>query len=375
MKILLVSNMYPSKEFPAYGIFVKNFVEICEENHVLVDKIVLYKSTNTINKLLNYLLYYFKIIFAVLFKQYDWVYVHYAGQNSLPFYLLTRIKKFPLIFNVHGSDVIAEKKVHQILAWFTKKVLIKCQKVVVPSEYYKHIVEATFQVNPNYIDVFPSSGINETIFYPRDKQATREELGLPKTGKQIIGYVGRIEYGKGWDVLLQSIKLLNDQEAIHPNSHQFIFIGEGKELRSFLDMVKDLNLNDYVRQINAIPQQSLVHYYNSFDLFCFPTKRKSESLGLVGIEALACGVPVIASDYAAPKYYIENGYNGFKFQVDSPTELAKSINLYLHLSEEEKKQMSKNSVDSSVPYQKNSIASTLINEVLNRQVIVEQNRG
>ena len=74
-----------------------------------------------------------------------------------------------------------------------------------------------------------------------------------------------------------------------------------------------------------LSQKELANIYNILDLFIFPTERASESLGLVAIEAMACGCPVIASDYAAPKYYIENDYNGYKFEKGNYEELATFI--------------------------------------------------
>ncbi|MED4224253.1 glycosyltransferase family 4 protein [Neobacillus cucumis] len=363
--ILLVSNMYPSEEFPAYGVFVKNFVDICEESDFSISKIVMYKNTNSIIKLYNYLIYYIKILMAVLFKNYDIIYVHYGGQNSIPFYFLTKLKKINLIYNLHGSDVFAEKKVHEILLNITRRVIKRSNKIVVPSEYYKNVVSEIFEVSKDNIYIYPSSGVNENIFYPKDKAIARKNIGIdPNLDIRIIGYVGRIDFGKGWDVLLDSIKILHNKKVINPSDYKFIFIGDGKELYNFQEKVKKLDLEKYIVSVQSISQSLLCDYYNSFDMFCFPTKRKSESLGLVGIEALACGIPVIASDFAAPKFYIKNGYNGVKFELNSSEELAKCIEKYINLNPNEKEIISKNCIETSKPYLKKSISYKLVNDIL-----------
>lgn len=68
---------------------------------------------------------------------------------------------------------------------------------------------------------------------------------------------------------------------------------------------KRLNVEENLIRFDLLPQEELVSIYNVSDAFIFPTRREGESLGLVAIEAMACGTPVIASDFAAPKYYVQ----------------------------------------------------------------------
>lgn len=68
MKILLISNMYPSKDFPSYGVFVKNTEQILLDNGVSVDKAVMTKRTGKLGKLVGYASHYLKIIASGLTK-------------------------------------------------------------------------------------------------------------------------------------------------------------------------------------------------------------------------------------------------------------------------------------------------------------------
>ncbi|WKB35549.1 glycosyltransferase [Terrilactibacillus sp. S3-3] len=109
MKMLLVSNMYPSKKAPNYGVFVKNTEQLLRGAGIDVETIVLRKQFHKSTKLLRYTAYYMKIIALPFLRHYDLVYVHYAAQNAWPVLFLKKLKKnLAVVVNVHGSDVVPE---------------------------------------------------------------------------------------------------------------------------------------------------------------------------------------------------------------------------------------------------------------------------
>ena len=74
-----------------------------------------------------------------------------------------------------------------------------------------------------------------------------------------------------------------------------------------------------------VSQKELVNIYNSLDLFVLPTYRKSESLSLVGLEAMSCEIPVLAAENYGPTDYVINNKNGFFFKPQDSKMLAKKI--------------------------------------------------
>ena len=76
-KILLLSNMYPSKRYPHYGIFVRNTEKILNENDYEVIKVVMEKEDRKFLKFWSYFIYFFKSLYMLLFKTNDYVYIHY----------------------------------------------------------------------------------------------------------------------------------------------------------------------------------------------------------------------------------------------------------------------------------------------------------
>lgn len=329
MKIFLLSNMYPSKSDPLYGVFVKNFRENLEKEKLVFSAVsVIYgRKAHIFSKLLAYIKLYFSAGFNFVFKKYDIIYVHYMSLNTplLAFLLFLFKNKKPLVMNVHGDDVTAsEGKKIDIL---NKYVLKRTALVVVPSSYFKELVLNNYPfLTQKQVFVSPSGGVNSNIFYP----IARAKNELP-----ILGMVSRIDAGKGWDDLLKALKSLKSKNIVF----NAVIAGIGPEEEKMKAMLQDFDLCDEVEYLGPIRQDKLIHLYTKIDVLIFPTKREAESLGLVGLEAMSCGVPVIGGNIAGLKTYIDDGKNGILFEPGSVPALVQSIEEYLNLSVSQKSEM------------------------------------
>lgn len=359
MRVLLVSNMYPDKENPQYGVFVKNSEDILVKNNIETDRIVVTKEKNKFFKILAYIKFYFYSFIKSLFGKYDFIYVHYLSHSSFGIIIAKLIKpSIKIIANAHGSDIVPENRKQELFSGITKQILKSSYKVIVPSNYYKNLVNKKFNTNLEKIYVFPSGGVDNNIFKPLDnKSQLKESLGLDKAFSY-IGFIGRLEYKKGWDVLLDAINILKSKEELI--NYKFIFVGNGKEQRTFEEKIKEYNLESKIIHYNFLEHKKLKDLYNCLDLFCFPTMREGESLGLVGIEALACGITVIASNFAGPKDYVFNGENGYLFEKGNSIELSNKIIKFINLNEEEKAIMRRNAFESSKKFWQSNVEEILI---------------
>lgn len=350
MKILVISNMYPSDEAPNYGTFVRNFCIQLEQLNIDYDKVVMTKKSKKVVAIFSYLFYYIRIFLTVLFRTYDLIYVHYASHSAIPLLLLNKIKKNVIYTNVHGGDVIPQTNMQIKMQKYAKRLLKISSKIVVPSRYFKALMIEMYNIPENKIYIYPSAGVNKAIFYPYSEQ---EKKGISIKNKKIngtfkyIGYVGRIENGKGWDTFLKALKILKNRDNFEKK--RAIVVGMGNQYNEFLNMINEFGLSDDIILVEALPQNKLSDIYNVLSIFCFPTKL-NESLGLVALEALACSVPVIASDFAAPKEYIIDGYNGYKFEKGNQEELANKIDEFFKLSIEETKQIQRNAYKTGAKY-------------------------
>lgn len=332
--------MFPDEKHPSYGVFVKQFCEQLQEMGIDYTLSVMYKADDKISKLFNYVCFYFKTLLKAIFGSYDIIYVHYPSYSAAPLQWVSRIKKYILFTNLHGSDVIPENRKHEKMQKYTRWAVGHSQKIVVPSEYFKNIVATKYAVNKNHIVVYPSGGVNSSVFNNKEENLVtsfKKQNGLD-INKATVGIAGRISKGKGWDTFSFAVKKLIDQEV----DANYWIVGEGDENRELNRVLKELMIEDKVIWTKRLlPQDELALFFNACDYFVFPTKREGESLGLVGVEAMACGTPVIASDFAAPKYYVIDGVNGFKFEKGNSDNLYKTIMRALRLEEEEKEKLSK----------------------------------
>ena len=115
-------------------------------------------------------------------------------------------------------------------------------------------------------------------------------------------------------------------------------------------MIKDLKLEDYLEIRNMVSQEELINIYNSLDVFVFPTYTKCESLGLVGLEAMACEVLVTASDKYGPTSYLVDNKNGLFFEQKNSEDLKDKILKLLKLNQEEEKKMKTKARETAIKY-------------------------
>lgn len=148
-------------------------------------------------------------------------------------------------------------------------------------------------------------GIDVEHFVPGDSTLLRQSLGL--CGKKIIVSVGRLVHRKGQDRLIESMPAIIAQV---PQVH-LLFVGEGPHKKRLIELVKKHRLEEYVTFIGRIHYGDLPRYFCLGDIFAMPSRSRFfglevEGLGIVYLEASACGVPVIAgASGGAPDAVIE----------------------------------------------------------------------
>jgi len=341
MKILVISNMYPSRKDPVYGTFVESFVnQLTSLNGEKDTKTVVLKgrSSNSLCKYGKYLIFYIRIIINLIINNYDLIYVHTITYPIPPIRIARLFKILPLVFNVHGGDVITRSKTATKLKHKSIPLLREAKLIVSPSFYFKEILLKEFDfLCEEKIFVSPSGGIDSSFY--------NSSISKKQDNTFTVGYVSRIDEAKGWDIFIKAVSILIKNNI----GVKAIIAGRGNQTSIMNKMIAELSLNDYIEYIGPIPYNNLPQVYSLLDLFVFPTEL-NESLGLVGLEAMACKVPVIGSNIGGLKDYIIPNYNGFFFNVGNYNDLANKIITYISLSTEEKKIIENNAYKTALTY-------------------------
>jgi phosphatidylinositol alpha-1,6-mannosyltransferase len=167
-------------------------------------------------------------------------------------------------------------------------------------------------------------GIDTDHFSPVDARQLREELGL--TDKRVIVSVGRLVHRKGQDVLIEAMPAIITEV---PEAH-ILMIGEGP-YRSYLEnRVKALGLQERVTFIGRIQYADLPKHICAGDLFVMPSRSRLaglevEGLGIVYLEASACGLPVIAGNSGGAPDAVLEGETGLVVDGTSKADVAAAV--------------------------------------------------
>lgn len=346
--------MYPSNKYPSYGVFIKNIKELLEKQDVeIVAQSSIYGRTeNKLKKVINYISLYFSFVYNLIFKKFDNAYVHFFGFYSIVMIYLLKLLNKKVIVNIHGTDLLGTSSLTYKLQ---KRVLNKIDLIVIPSKYFRSkLMEKFPNINESKIYVYPSGGINTGVFYPQDKPKLRSKHNL--NNNFTVGYVSHINNNKGWYEFLHATEKF--KKEVDENV-QIIIVGTGQNEKEFEKELVKLSINENTTRYQKLTQIELSEVFNLLDLYIFPTKREDESLGLVGLEAMACGIPVIGSNIAGVPSYLEDEKEGYLVRVGDVEDIYEKICKYYNLGEDDKNTMQQNALDKAYQYEANNVTKLL----------------
>jgi D-inositol-3-phosphate glycosyltransferase len=178
--------------------------------------------------------------------------------------------------------------------------------LVVSTADERRILADTYGVEDDRVAVI-MPGVDLDTFHLRRKQAARRALG--RTDQRLFAVVGRLERLKGVDLAIRAVAELAED---HPEARLLVIGGDGGEpgeADRLRGLVAELGLERQVEFCGPLPQSRLSLVYAASDACLLPSY--TESFGLVGLEAEACGTPVIASQAAGLAAVVRDGETGF----------------------------------------------------------------
>lgn len=216
-----------------------------------------------------------------------------------------------------------------------------------------HIAASSFSKKALHFNNVPEENI---LFCPYGVDVNKNidfKKQLTNFEKLEVLFVGEINQRKGIAQILESAKLLKNKDV------EFNLIGMGKEYKSYLYT----NYDDTVNFMGRVSYEVLIEQYTSNHIFIFPSM--GEGFGLVLLEAMAAGLPVIASRNCVGPDLIKNGYNGFLIDAGSTEQLTEHI-LWFKNNQDRLKEMSENARETVDNYSWEKYEKNLVENLSNK---------
>jgi D-inositol-3-phosphate glycosyltransferase len=203
--------------------------------------------------------------------------------------------------------------------------VVGCSDVLVANaaEERRQLIEL-YGADPDRIEII-APGVDRALFRPGPKAGARDAIGL--SDDPLLLFVGRIQPLKGVDIAVGALAELQDPSA------RLMIVGgasgiEGSsEVRRIEQLIDDLGLTDRVLFVPPQPHYALSTYYRAADVVVMPSR--SESFGLVALEAAACGRPVVAAAVGGLRTLVDDGVSGYLLEERDPVAYAKRIDQIL----------------------------------------------
>ncbi|MCI0610783.1 MAG: glycosyltransferase [Anaerolineae bacterium] len=213
-----------------------------------------------------------------------------------------------------------------------KQVLRRADRVVVATVAELTQLRFLYKANGNMVVIPP--GVDVSHFYPIPADEAKMYVGLKPEDRMVL-FVGRIEPLKGVDTLIQAMSYLQLKEKNRP-VHLAIIGGDpaaspeemSAEMARLQKLCDDLAVGQTVVFLGKRDQDKLPYYYSAAQLVVMPSHY--ESFGMVALEAMACGTPVIASEVGGLAYLVRDGETGFTIPDQEPEELCDKISWLLN---------------------------------------------
>ncbi|MFP4321302.1 MAG: glycosyltransferase [Anaerolineales bacterium] len=206
------------------------------------------------------------------------------------------------------------------------EVLDHADRIIAATPAERSQLLLLYRADRRKIDIVPP-GVDLTRFHPDDRAASRAFIDWSPQKRHFL-FVGRIERLKGLDNIFEAVAEIRQSRPDLAAQMCISIIGgdphDGNEEMQRLQTLRDmLGITPQIALIGAKGQDVLPHYYRAAEALIMPSDY--ESFGMVALEAMACGTPVIASEVGGLAFLVEDGKTGYHIPVREPSILAQRI--------------------------------------------------
>ncbi len=261
-----------------------------------------------------------KMVEVATYEELDLLHVHYAVPHATSAYLAKQVlgSKAPkIITTLHGTDITLVGTERGYLP-ITRFSITESDGITTPSQYLKHATYDKLNVSTSVpIEVIPNF-VDTEIFKPRlesDRRDLRPILSQCKPDHKVLIHVSNFRPVKRLPDVVKIFAKVNEKIPCH-----LVLVGDGPERSQIESMVRELKLSQRVCFLGK--QENFIEILQTSDLFLLPSQ--NEGFGLAALEALSCGVPVIASNTEGIPEVVIDKKVGFLSAVGDVDEMAKN---------------------------------------------------
>ena len=203
------------------------------------------------------------------------------------------------------------------------EVMATVDRIIAFSPHERDAIVRLYAADASKVSLVPC-GVDLSVFRPLDQKTVRNRLGL--NGEKILLYVGRVEPLKGLDLLVETAAQMDSEDGV-----RMMVVGAdangGQEMDRVKQLAKERNLEDQIDFVGQVDHLELPLYYNAADVCVVPSYY--ESFGLVALESMACGTPVVATRVGGLSTIIQHGRTGYLKPWRCPDAFANSVEMLI----------------------------------------------
>ncbi len=251
---------------------------------------------------------------------FDLVHLHFPDPMShLASLVLPR--SIPRVITWH-ADIVRHKKLLQLYWPLLRRSIDTASAVIAPTpNHIDSSPELTRLAGSPSLHVVPFGfDLDRFTSESKDTSSIRARHGA----KRIIFALGRHVYYKGFDVLIRAM--------VHVDpSAELIIGGVGPLTETWKSLAKELGVDKRIHFAGMIDEEQLPAYYQASDIFCLPAINNAEAFGIVQVEAMACGLPIVSTKLSSGVSYVnQHEESGLLVEVENIAELASALNRLVH---------------------------------------------
>lgn len=249
----------------------------------------------------------------IIHRDYDIIHLHLPNPiGALALQLINF--KGKIVLHWH-SDIIRQRLLKQLYAPFQKALLKSADRIIVTSPTYLEGSDDLKAFKSKCV-IIPI-GINEPEL---PDQNVLSELRNKYFRKKIVFSLGRLIYYKGFNFLIEAAKELSEDYLI-------LIGGTGELYEELSNLIVKNSLTEKVKLLGKIPSHQISAYFELCDLYCLPSCERSEAFGIVQIEAMSHGKPIVSTSipYSGVSWINNHEYTGLVVPPKNPKALAEAI--------------------------------------------------